>query len=334
MRLRAIVYFLVAVAITSLILVNFLVPSPPPRPARCCSCVNATIPVPTKVGMLEDLLGLTPEMVEAAVLQLREGRPPHLTEPLKMPRHKSGAAQEVFLRLLRLVGSKKMLPVDPWGLNRGGPICRAAIKGFLEKMIPKLPKDAVCLEWGDKYMSSVYKNVCKEKWKLFFVGDKQRCPGGVPTVDTENRVVCADIHTLSSLGDPVKERFDVIIATQVFEHVERPYVAAAEMFSAVKQGGFLVATAPFLERYHRSPTDYYRYTFDGLRLITETAGFCTDVIQVAGDHMMTTAYINGFGNGDFHTGNELHDLLRSPGHNAVYLGNYALFRKPISGNKC
>lgn len=70
-----------------------------------------------------------------------------------------------------------------------------------------------------------------------------------------------------------QEQFDLVIAEQVFEHILRPDLAAANVYQMLRPGGVFVVSAPFLLKVHESPLDLYRWTEHGMRLLLETAGF-------------------------------------------------------------
>jgi SAM-dependent methyltransferase len=75
-------------------------------------------------------------------------------------------------------------------------------------------------------------------------------------------VVC-DAHHLA-----VRDAsFDAILATEVFEHLREPQVAADEMFRVLRPGGTLLLTTRFLFPLHDAPHDYYRYTRYGLQYL-------------------------------------------------------------------
>lgn len=69
------------------------------------------------------------------------------------------------------------------------------------------------------------------------------------------------------------ERFDLIIAEQVFEHVLRPDKAASHVYQMLRPGGVFVISTPFLLKVHGSPLDLYRWTEDGMRQLLEAVGF-------------------------------------------------------------
>lgn len=62
---------------------------------------------------------------------------------------------------------------------------------------------------------------------------------------------------------------DTILCIAVLEHVENPEEILPEFFRVLKPGGHLVASVSFLQPEHKIPTDFQRYTEDGLsRLMT------------------------------------------------------------------
>ncbi len=60
------------------------------------------------------------------------------------------------------------------------------------------------------------------------------------------------------------ESFDTVICTMVFEHVQRPWVVAAEIERILKPGGHCIVTAPFMFPYHQDPEDYFRFSTAGM----------------------------------------------------------------------
>lgn len=63
------------------------------------------------------------------------------------------------------------------------------------------------------------------------------------------------------------ERCDGILCVAVLEHVAEPQRAVDEMFRILKPGGILVGFVPFLYPCHGSPSDYWRFTEEGLRFM-------------------------------------------------------------------
>ena len=59
--------------------------------------------------------------------------------------------------------------------------------------------------------------------------------------------------------------FDVVLCTEVLEHLPEPQQAVDEMFRVLRPGGQLLLTTRFLFPIHDAPHDYFRYTKYGLR---------------------------------------------------------------------
>jgi SAM-dependent methyltransferase len=68
------------------------------------------------------------------------------------------------------------------------------------------------------------------------------------------------------------EHFDAIYSNNVFEHLRRPWVAAANLMRMLRPGGVCITIAPFSLRYHESPEDHFRYTHVGLSSLFEATG--------------------------------------------------------------
>jgi len=69
------------------------------------------------------------------------------------------------------------------------------------------------------------------------------------------------------------ETFDLIISTQVAEHVINPEVYFKECFRLLKKGGRLVLSTHGIWEEHGSPYDYQRWTEEGMRRDVTAAGF-------------------------------------------------------------
>jgi SAM-dependent methyltransferase len=68
------------------------------------------------------------------------------------------------------------------------------------------------------------------------------------------------------------DSFDVVISRQALEHIEFPWVTAAEMVRVMRQGGLLCIIAPRGFGRHRYPVDCYRYDADGLIALAKYCG--------------------------------------------------------------
>ena len=81
--------------------------------------------------------------------------------------------------------------------------------------------------------------------------------------------------------------FDVVLSTQVLEHVARPVTLLLEVHRVLKHGGYLVLTAPQTNPLHEEPHDYFRYTSHGLRSLADTAGLQVIEIRPLGGAIAT-----------------------------------------------
>ena len=75
--------------------------------------------------------------------------------------------------------------------------------------------------------------------------------------------ILGDICT-DSLGS---ERFDVIVISEVLEHVNSPNLALENIHEALKCQGRLIVSVPFCLPIHDRPNDYFRFTKYGLELV-------------------------------------------------------------------
>jgi len=77
--------------------------------------------------------------------------------------------------------------------------------------------------------------------------------------------------------DSLTEKFDIIIAEQVFEHLRHPYRAARNVHEMLRDDGIFLISTPFMVKIHAHPYDYTRWTPDGLRAFLEDCGFFAEV---------------------------------------------------------
>lgn len=70
-----------------------------------------------------------------------------------------------------------------------------------------------------------------------------------------------------------KNRFNLIVCTQVLEHLENPLNALLELHRVTKEGGSIYLTTNFLFPIHSSPYDFFRFTNFGLEYLFNKAGF-------------------------------------------------------------
>lgn len=74
-------------------------------------------------------------------------------------------------------------------------------------------------------------------------------------------------------------KFDIVIADQVWEHVDFPYRATRHVHQMLRKGGHFLVVTPFYVKYHPAPMDCSRWSARGLKNLLTEAGFDPDHIR-------------------------------------------------------
>jgi SAM-dependent methyltransferase len=127
--------------------------------------------------------------------------------------------------------------------------------------------------------------VYHDEWKRFF-GASPTTGLSVLEISPGSASVWRDLGWLSYTSvqypefditnDTLSEKFDVIIAEQVFEHLRHPYSAAKNIRAMLNDRGVFLIATPFLVRVHNEPGDYTRWTEAGLLAFLEDTGFTAE----------------------------------------------------------
>lgn len=75
------------------------------------------------------------------------------------------------------------------------------------------------------------------------------------------------------LPNVASERYDMVLSTQVLEHVASPQGYLREAFRILKPGGMLLLSTHGVYPDHGCPFDYWRWTADGLSLELQRTGY-------------------------------------------------------------
>ena len=162
----------------------------------------------------------------------------------------------------------------------------------------------MCLEWGTDYSRAPLAGACREAWSIAHPDGPEG--QGRSGFYAQQRLICARLEQFRAVV-PAGWVADTIVCTQVFEHVQHPSSAMTALVSALAPGGFLIWSAPFLEKYHRAPVDTWRFTNDSaVQLLEEEAGLCVRWLVRAGNAMLTSGYLLGMGSPDFSTAELAH----------------------------
>jgi SAM-dependent methyltransferase len=73
---------------------------------------------------------------------------------------------------------------------------------------------------------------------------------------------------------PIKQAsIDVVLCTNMLEHISEGEPFMRNIFSSLKLGGLLLITTPFMVKIHQAPYDFIRYTHFALEKYLEKVGF-------------------------------------------------------------
>ncbi len=123
-----------------------------------------------------------------------------------------------------------------------------------------------CLKYVNGRVGDIGAGTAKYKAKILSVASSYT---SFDVVAGENIDVVGDV-----LNMPFSDGFfDTIISTQVLEHVEKPWIMIKEINRVLKPGGVCILTVPFLISYHPDPTDFFRYTKDGVESLFKNENF-------------------------------------------------------------
>jgi SAM-dependent methyltransferase len=136
-------------------------------------------------------------------------------------------------------------------------IVRAKVREFLNKHSLKLMRNTfIVLDIGCG--KKPYKNYFKS---CYYIG-----------IDV-SRDVEPDIVASAEALPFRSEWFDVILLTEVLEHVPEPTLVLSEARKALKKGGFIIITAPQYWFLHEEPRDFYRFTKYGIEYLLKKTNF-------------------------------------------------------------
>lgn len=109
-------------------------------------------------------------------------------------------------------------------------------------------------------------NINNNFGKVLLVGGKSYIQNFFNPEKTE--IILSNIPEVDIHKTPYEnESFDYVIADQVLEHVEKPWVATEEVRRILKPNGIAILTSCLMNGIHWGPNDYWRFTPDGLKVL-------------------------------------------------------------------
>lgn len=86
------------------------------------------------------------------------------------------------------------------------------------------------------------------------------------------------------------ERYELVLLTQVLEHLPEPLPVLKELQRVLKPGGTLWLTAPLFYPEHEAPYDFYRYTQFAYRHLLAEAGFDIERLEWLDGYFATASF--------------------------------------------
>lgn len=83
-----------------------------------------------------------------------------------------------------------------------------------------------------------------------------------PNYEVADNYPEVDVQDLHQYAD---NSYDFVILDQILEHVPKPRQALKEVHRILKKGGWLINSTPFLIQIHPCPSDYWRFSKEGMK---------------------------------------------------------------------
>ncbi len=169
-----------------------------------------------------------------------------------------------------------------WGYERGTPIDRYYINGFLQKHAGDIRGRV--LEVADNEYTKIFGGESVEKSDILY-----------PTADNPRATVIADLTIPDQVTD---ELFDCIICTQTLQFIFDVGVATASLFRFLKPGGVLLLTVPGITKISPEDRDrsgdYWRFTAESLhRLLAAEFPERTVTVETYGNIKSSLGLLHG-----------------------------------------
>lgn len=153
-----------------------------------------------------------------------------------------------LIKIKKILG-KYILPLTPLRISQvGGILLGKKIRDFLKNV--EITEDI--LDVGAQ----------RKQYKKYFHPKKYFA------LDSEEKWepdICCDAHNIKC----EKDKFELVIATELLEHCYNPQKVVDEIYRVLKPGGICLISVPFMVPYHIAPgiKDYYRFSKDGLNYL-------------------------------------------------------------------
>jgi SAM-dependent methyltransferase len=89
----------------------------------------------------------------------------------------------------------------------------------------------------------------------------------------QSSLACADIICEATNIPAAAAQYDVVICTQVIEHVFEHAKVFGEAYRLLRSGGYFIVSSNLVWEVHEAPYDFYRFTRYGFEELLKRAGF-------------------------------------------------------------
>lgn len=125
-----------------------------------------------------------------------------------------------------------------------------------------------------KYLKSISLNYKNLDILEIGSGDEEKKQSVISIFKEANVFLQTDIkkeykHMFLDITKPleIKNKFDLVICTNVLEHIFETNLAIENLKKLVKKGGHLLVSVPFIYPLHDEPADYWRFTEHSLKVL-------------------------------------------------------------------
>lgn len=156
---------------------------------------------------------------------------------------------------------------------------RTHLTAFVEQAADSIPKGSLILDAGCG--DSAYRPLFESRGVMYEGAD----------FGEVNKHYAALTYRCRLDAIPVEDnRFDMVLLSQVLEHLPNPIDILRELHRILKPSSRLWLSAPLFYEEHEQPYDFYRYTQFGMRYQVESAGFKIERLEWMEGYGMTVAH--------------------------------------------
>jgi SAM-dependent methyltransferase len=174
------------------------------------------------------------------------------------------------------------------------------LSGF--EMPTRLNRNYICYRYYFTDLKYAFDTYIKENNKVFDIGCGNKPFEKYIRLLTKNGDYrgCDIVQSSEQKADIICEatnipeqsaKYDVVICTQVIEHIFDHSKVFEEAYRLLKQGGYFIVSSNFVWEIHEAPYDFYRFTKYGFGQLLENAGFTIKEEKVNGGKFATVGQL-------------------------------------------